>query len=179
VPSLPYTGICREGTCFEDLHMSAHLDLVMCSIRAKLCSIHMCCLSLHPYWFPHASHDLFCMLRVWYLYCICMYWNYFMHVHAHIEGLRAYARIPSLACLRTCLLVSKAERAFASVCFYRGMSVYLHFHGLSRVYACFCMYQVVSSTCASRCVCWHVSRAERAPSFSFLRRELSVCLHVP
>jgi hypothetical protein len=102
-----------------------------------------------------------------------------MHVHARIQGLRVYARIPSLACLCTCLLVSKAERAFASVCFYRGMSVPRSESRGEQVYACFCMYPVLLSTCAARGVCWHVSRSERAPSFSFLCRELSVCLHVP
>jgi hypothetical protein len=38
-------------------------------------------------WLPHASNELLCMLRVWCLYCICMYLNHFMHVHAHMEGL--------------------------------------------------------------------------------------------
>jgi hypothetical protein len=40
-----------------------------------------------------------------------VYWNYFMHVHARIEGLRVHARILSLSCLCTCLLVSRDERA--------------------------------------------------------------------
>jgi hypothetical protein len=74
-------------------------------------------------WLPHASNELLCMLRVWCLYCICMYLNHFMHVHAHIEGLHVYARTPSLACLRMRLLISRAEQFSASVCFYRGMSV--------------------------------------------------------
>ena len=38
-----------------------------------------------------------------------MYWNHFMHVHARIEGLRVYARIPSLSYLCTCLLVSRGQ----------------------------------------------------------------------
>jgi hypothetical protein len=148
--------------------MSAHLDHGHVQIRAKPCFIHMFSLSAHPYWLCHVSHELFCMLRVWCLYCICMYWNYFMHVHARIEGLRAYARIPSLACLRTCLLISKAERTFASVCFYRGMSVNLHFHGLSREL----------SVCAhvSACIKWcrlHVPR----DVFVGMLQELSVRPH--
>jgi hypothetical protein len=42
-----------------------------------------------------------------------------MHVHARIEGLRVYARIQSLACLCTCLLV-KAERALHLFAFTEG-----------------------------------------------------------
>jgi hypothetical protein len=58
-----------------------------------------------------------------------------MHVHAHIEGLRVYARIPSFACFCMCLLVSRAELVSAfvgsyqgkSVCrLYQEMSAYLH-----------------------------------------------------
>jgi hypothetical protein len=166
--------------------------MVMCSIRAKPCFIHICRLCAHPHWLSHVSHGWFCVLWVWCLYCICMYWNYFMHVHARIECLRVHARIPSLACLCTCLLVSKAERAFASVCFYWGMSVYLRFHGLSR--------EVSKCTHVSACIqccCLHVPRevfvgmfqdlSVRHHSVSCVESwacvcmfpwELSVCLHV-
>jgi hypothetical protein len=160
----------------------------MCSIRAKPCFIHMFSLSVHPYWLYHVSHDLFCMLRVWCPYCICMYLNYFMHVHARFEGLRVYARIPSLACLCTCLFVSKAERAFASVCFYRGTRVYLHSMVWVESWASVRMLLLVSSAivymCLKRCLlaCFKswacaiiqfpVSRAERVCACSFK------CAHV-
>jgi hypothetical protein len=73
--------------------------MVMCNIRAKPCSIHMCRLIFHPYWLSHVSHELFCMLRMWCLHeCgICMYWNHFMHVHdTHWRPARA-CTYPKLA----------------------------------------------------------------------------------
>ncbi len=94
-----------------------------------------------------------------------------------------------------CMHVSQAWHVCARAYSYQKLSVLLHLFAFTegrecicipwcelraeRVYACCCLYQVLSSTCASRGVCWHVSRAERAPSFSFLCRELSVCVHVP
>jgi hypothetical protein len=67
--------------------------IVMCSIRAELCFIHICPLSLHPYRLSHVSHVSFCIRPECVTVCICMYWNY-----ACIEGLYVYARIPSFAC---------------------------------------------------------------------------------
>jgi hypothetical protein len=162
--------IYREGTRFEDLHICQHIwIMVMCSTSAKPCFIHMCSLSVHQYWPYHVSHELFCMLRVWCLNCICMYCNYFMHVHdTHLK-----------AC------VSQACRVCARVCSYQEMSV-----------LCICLllprdecvsafpWSELRAEHVSACIkCCrphvsrgHVSRAERAPSLSFLCQELSVCM---
>jgi hypothetical protein len=49
-----------------------------------------------------------------------------MHVHARVEGLHVYARIPSLACFCMYLILSRAEHVSTFVGSYQEMSVYLH-----------------------------------------------------
>jgi hypothetical protein len=124
VRSLPHTVIHREGTCFEDLHMSAHSDHghvqpknyamfhsyvpSQCPpVLALSCST---CVILHASSVVPVSSA-----------CIGI-----MHLHARIGEVHVYARIPSLACLCTCRLVSRAERGFAFRCLYQGTRVYLH-----------------------------------------------------
>ncbi len=101
-----------------------------------------------------------------------------MHVHAHIEGMHVDARTPSLACLRMRLLVSSTEQLSAFVCFYRGMSVYLHIIGCMRLSACGSRAEHLLA-CFKSGVCIFIQlpvlRAQHVPACS----ERMQCLHVP
>ena len=117
--------------------------MIMCSIRAKPCFIHMCRLSVHPYWLSHVSQVSFCMLRVWYLRvlelflcmymlalkaCVCMRLCLFtclragLPVHSSIKKrevcVRAYACVRVCSNRLACALdyLEKCASVFVSVC---------------------------------------------------------------
>ncbi len=56
------------------IYVSAMWIMVMSSIRAKQCFIHICRLISHPHWLPHASHDLFCMVPVLHLHAFELFY---------------------------------------------------------------------------------------------------------
>jgi hypothetical protein len=175
--------------------MSAYLDHSHVQHRMQLCFIHICPLSLHPYWLSHISHVLFCILPECVTACICMYWNYACNMHV------------LKAC--TCMCVSQALHVSACACLDQKLSTYLHVVGpyrdmrvllhslaciLSWAFVCICGSRAEHLlACFESWACifiqFPVSRAERVSScaeglFSacalFVRRfrELRVCLHV-
>jgi hypothetical protein len=134
VRSLPYTMIHREGTCFEDLHISSICQhtwiMVMCSLRAKLCSIHMLSLSAHPYWLS---------LMFGMSYFACFECGACMHLHV-LELFYAVYMHALKACM--CMHVSQAWHICARACSYQRLSVLLRFVACIKRRECFCISMV-------------------------------------
>ena len=101
------------------IYVSAIWIMVMSSIRAKPCFIHMCSLRLHSYWLSHASHEFFCMVSacIGTILCMCMH-ALKACVYTHVSQ--------SLGFLCTCLFVSRDERALHLLALTMGRVVCLH-----------------------------------------------------
>ena len=107
---------------WRSAYVSAVWIMVMCSIRDKLCFIHMCSLSLHPYWLSHVSREFFCMVSAcigeresaWVIdagQCMCMH-KY--DVHTYTSMAEFILTVPLYACAYVWYTQIHAHRAHST-----------------------------------------------------------------
>ncbi len=116
----------------------------------------------------HMYYSAFCQ-NVWLHASACIGT---MYVHARIEGLHVYARIPSFACFCLLRLVLRAEQLSACCWPISGHGCASALVGL-RLELSVCLHVARELS-----ICWRISRAERVSAFSSLCLKLSEYLHV-